>query len=88
MIRPAVFRLARCARASPRRSFHQVSAVFTDVDAQGCTNERDILVFIGEPGDAYVLVPPHIGYAFDAAFDIKQELNPYSTRPMVFNHVT
>lgn len=49
------------------RLFHRVTTDFITHDAKGSLITERVPAIIGDPGEAYVLIPPFVGHAFRAA---------------------
>lgn len=86
MIQQAVFRTARRVTTLPRRSVHQASAVFTSINSRGRPNECDVAVYLGDPHEAYVLIPPEIGHAFAAAARHERIPTLEPIQSLTYNH--
>lgn len=53
--------------AGSGRAFHAVTAEFVELDPDGKAVTTRESIRIGDPGEAYILIPPEIGHAFQAA---------------------
>lgn len=50
-----------------REFFHRVTTDFINYDARGNLVVRKVPIFIGNPGEAYILIDPGVGSALRAA---------------------
>lgn len=76
-------------QGSFRRSYHCKSADFTTVNAQGSPATEQVEVWLGEPHEAYVMVPKHVGRAIEAAcapYGNSAHIAGPDTYPLIFDH--
>ena len=53
--------------AAHARAIHEATAEFTKAGPDGTLVTEQVSLDIGNPGEAYVLIPPEIGYALQAS---------------------
>ncbi|KAA8624400.1 hypothetical protein Ptr902_06803 [Pyrenophora tritici-repentis] len=58
---PAV--IDRRSRAAAARWYHSTTATFAKPSPEGTFVNKKVVIAIGDPGEAYVLIPAEIGYA-------------------------
>lgn len=76
-----------------RRSFHNDTATLVNIGANGELVTTQHPITIGEPHEAYVIIPVEVGRAFQAVAAIHQRLgfgvrNSDIKRPLWFFHET
>ncbi|KAH8686623.1 hypothetical protein GQ44DRAFT_780937 [Phaeosphaeriaceae sp. PMI808] len=62
--RAVVFNAPRLFR---RRAFHDATAEFTKLGPEGTFVTKEVSIRVGDPGDAYICIPPEVGYALQAS---------------------
>ncbi|KAF1962574.1 hypothetical protein CC80DRAFT_400630 [Byssothecium circinans] len=63
----AQFGIGRPCYAATARAFHNATAQFTNLGPEGAPVTKEISIRVGDPGEAYVCIPPEVGYALRAA---------------------
>lgn len=82
--------LLSIARPSFRRNLYSKRAAFTAINAQGSPTTEQVDVWLGDPHEAYAIVPKHVGDALKAACahgNPSITTNP-DTYPLIFDHRT
>ena len=49
--------------AATWRAYHTAKAEFTNLGPQGTLVSKEVTIQVGDPGEAYVLIPTEVGYA-------------------------
>lgn len=80
---PRLFRAVpgRLCYAAAARAFHVATGEFTDLRPDGALVTKEVSIRIGDPGEAYVLIPTEIGYALQAGSRLTHEPLPLPKRP-------
>jgi hypothetical protein len=64
--RPFSAAIGRPSYATTTRACHIATAEFTNLRPDGTPVKKDVSIRVGDPGEAYVLIPTEVGYALQA----------------------
>ncbi|KAF2864669.1 hypothetical protein BDV95DRAFT_508914 [Massariosphaeria phaeospora] len=80
---PRAFRAAigRPCYAAAARAFHAATAEFTNLGPEGTFVTKEVSIRVGDPGEAYVVIPTEVGYALQAGSCLTTRSSALPNRP-------
>lgn len=81
--RPRTFRTAigPPCHAATTRACHVATGEFTNLQPDGTVVTKEISIRVGDPGEAYVLIPTEVGNALQAGSSLTNNLSALPKRP-------
>ncbi|KAF2806082.1 uncharacterized protein BDZ99DRAFT_395094 [Mytilinidion resinicola] len=67
--------------ATTTRACHIATAEFTDLQPDGAVVTKEVFIRVGDPGEAYVLIPTEVGYALKAGSCLASSSSALPKRP-------
>lgn len=78
---PRPFRAAIRRPCATVRACHNATAKFTKLEPDGALATKEVTISVGDPGEAYVLIPTEIGYALRAGSCLTSSPSALPKRP-------
>jgi len=78
-------------RSSSYRYLHNATGKFTTISPQGTPTTREIELWVGDPGDSFVMFRPEIGRAFATGIMLQDGCSVAGDPdlyPLIFHHAT
>lgn len=66
--------------AAATRACHVATGKFSSLEPDGTLVMKDVSIRVGDPGEAYVLIPKEVGYALQASGHLTNTLSKRSDR--------
>ncbi|OCL08852.1 hypothetical protein AOQ84DRAFT_388553 [Glonium stellatum] len=67
--------------AATTRACHVATGKFTNLEPDGTLVTKEVSIRVGNPGEAYVLIPTEVGYALQAGSYLTNSLSALPKRP-------
>jgi hypothetical protein len=79
--RPSIAAIRPPCHAATTRSCHVTTGQFINLGPDGTLVTKDVSIRVGDPGEAYVLIPTEVGYALQASSFLIDSLSALQKRP-------
>ncbi|KAF2789620.1 hypothetical protein K505DRAFT_352449 [Melanomma pulvis-pyrius CBS 109.77] len=63
------------------RAYHTATAEFTNLGPDGTLVTKEVSIHVGDPGEAYILIPTEVGYALQAGSYLTNSSSALPKRP-------